>query len=102
MRPKTMVRMSAWLSTQRPGCGPDGGETGDFSSDIPRQVPRFAARVFIQRRKNSRNSARYRALAGPAIALRIAATDRDDYAAPNPGSILECRWEQGDATRRPS
>ena len=33
--PSTMVRISPWLSTQRPGCGPDGGETGLFCSGIP-------------------------------------------------------------------
>jgi hypothetical protein len=36
-----MVRISPWLSTQRPGCGPDGGEIGLFSSGIYGKYPAF-------------------------------------------------------------
>ena len=44
MRPNTMVRISPWLSTQRPGCGPDCG-SGSLVSGIRDMYSVFASLV---------------------------------------------------------
>ena len=44
MRPNTMVRISSWLSTQRPGCGPDCG-SGIFVAAIRDMYSVFASLV---------------------------------------------------------
>src|ERR1700730_11633227 len=82
MRPSTMVRISPWLRTQRPGCGPDGGEMGLSSSGIEASIPLLVPAVTpTSLWVNPERPATILAdAAAPYRAFQIAARTADDYA----------------------